>query len=85
MGRGIWTSHLGRLPRAVFDAINERVEDGPISLEEGEKMRAEFVEETEGFRMRHTRAMEGYQQWDFGDDMDDEDEERDSCGNFAVD
>ena len=65
----------------MFNAIIERVEDGPISLEEGEKMRNEFVEEREGFRVRHTRAMEGYQQWDFGEDIDDEDEQWDSCGS----
>ena len=29
----------------------------------------------EGFRVRHTRAMEGYQQWDFRDAIDDDDED----------
>ena len=70
-----------RLPRAVFNAIIEGVDGWPISLEEGEKTRKEFVEEREGFRVRHTRPMEGYQQWDFGEDIDDEDEEWDSCGS----
>ena len=65
----------------VFNAIIERVEDWPISMEEGENMRKEFIEEREGFRVRHTGAMEGYQQWDFGEDIDDEDEEWDSCGS----
>ena len=65
----------------MFDKIIEGVEDWPLSRDEGEKMRKEFVEEREGFRVRHTRAMEGYQQWDFGEDVDDdEDGEWDSCG-----
>ncbi len=50
----------------MFNLIVESVEDWPISMEEGEKIRKEFMEEREGFRVRHTSAMEGYQQWDFG-------------------
>lgn len=67
-----------RLPREVFDLIIDNVEDWPISMEEGEKTRKEFLEERKEFRVRHTSAMEGYQQWDFdedhGDDDDDEEE-----------
>ena len=76
-----------RLPRGVFDLIIERVEDWPISMEEGEKIRREFVEEREEFRIRHTRAMEGYSEWDFGEandaDGDSEDEEWDKCGSLV--
>ena len=64
-----------RLPREVFDRIVEGVEDWPVSREEGERMRREFVEERDGFRVRHTRAMEGYQQWDFGEEGDDDEDE----------
>ena len=70
-----------RLPRAVFNLIVDRVEDWPISMEEGEKMRKEFVEEREEFRIRHTAAMEGYQQWDFDECNDADDEGWDSCGS----
>ena len=67
----------------MFNSIIEKIEDWPISMEEGEKTRKEFMEEREEFRVRHTRAMEGYQQWDFGEDIDDEGEEEewDSCGS----
>ncbi len=44
-------------------------------------MSKESMEEREGFRVRHTRAMEGSQQWDFGDDIPDEDEGWDACGS----
>ncbi len=70
-----------RLPRAVFNLIVESVEDWPISMEDGEKIRKEFMEEREGFRVRHTSAMEGYQQWDFGEDTVDEDEGWEFCGS----
>lgn len=58
---------LWRLPREVFSAIVEKVDEGacPISREEGERMRAEFKEEREQFRTKHTQAMEGYEEWDF--------------------
>ena len=64
-----------RLPREVFDLIVENVGDWPISMEEGEKTKKEFLEEREEFRARHTFAMEGYQQWDFGEDHGDNDGE----------
>ncbi|KAL6716551.1 hypothetical protein ACLMJK_006118 [Lecanora helva] len=66
---------LWRLPKVVFNMIVEQVEDWPIPMEQGEKMRSEFLQERDGFRERHTRAMEGYQQWDFGEDKGDSDEE----------
>lgn len=65
----------------MFDLIIERVKDWPISMEEGEKMRKEFVEEREQFRVRHTRAMKGYSQWDFGEAFGHEDEEWDFRGS----
>lgn len=72
-----------RLPSVVFDLIVENVGDWPISMDEGGRMRKEFVEEREQFQVRHTQAMEDYQQWDFGEandaDEDDEDEEWDLC------
>lgn len=58
---------LWRLPREIFAAIVERVDEAayPISREEGERMREEFREEREQFRRKHTAAMEGYEEWDF--------------------
>lgn len=58
---------LWRLPCELFSAILENVDEGayPISVEEGERMRAELKEEREQFRRKHTEAMEGYEEWDF--------------------
>ena len=56
-----------KLPREVFDAIVDRVDEDayPISREEGERMREEFREERDQFRRKHTEAMERYEEWDF--------------------
>ena len=56
-----------RLPREIFNAIVDRVDEDayPISREEGERMREEFREERDQFREKHTEAMEGYEEWDF--------------------
>ena len=80
---------LWRLPKKVFDLIIENVEDWPLSREEGERLRSEFLTEREEFRRRHTKAMEDYQQWDFGEisdeeDGDDQDEGWDTCGSSVA-
>lgn len=54
-----------RLPLEIFANIIENVDDYPISMEEGLKMREEFRGERREFRDRHTRAMEEYEEWDF--------------------
>ena len=51
----------------LWDKIVEKVDDWPIGLEEAEKIRTEFLQERDGFRERHTRAMMEYGEWDFGD------------------
>lgn len=45
--------------------IIDKVDDYPISMEEGLRMRDEFRAERENFRKCHTKAMEEYDQWDF--------------------
>ena len=54
-----------RLPPEVFDNIVENVDDYPMSMEEGLRMREDFIGEREGFRERHTKAMEEFEEWDF--------------------
>ena len=54
-----------RLPHEIFANIIENVDDYPISMEEGLRMREEFHSEREEFRERHTRAMEEFEDWDF--------------------
>lgn len=56
-----------RLPVELWDRIVEMVDGWPIGPEEAERLRGEFVEEREGFRERHTKAMVEYAEWDFGD------------------
>lgn len=58
---------LRSLPIELWHKIVEMVDDWPISLEEAERTRAEFVQEREEFRERHTKAMIEYGEWDFGD------------------
>ncbi len=41
------------------------VDDYPISMEEGLRMRRKFEAEREAFRERHTQAMEEYDEWNF--------------------
>lgn len=67
------------LPEEIFRHIIEQVEDFPISTEEGERIRKNFKEERGAFRERHTKAMEGFEEWDFSGEpgVDDEDEEED--------
>ena len=79
-----------RLPREVFETVVGMVEGWPFSMEEGERIREEFLEEREEFRVRHTEAMEGYSQWDFGEyksdsDSENEDQDWDSCGSEGED
>ena len=56
---------LWRLPKEVFDIIVGMVEEYPISMEEGVRIRDEFKAEREKFRERHTQAMMKYEEWDF--------------------
>jgi len=70
--RDWWANHIRtsvpifwRLPSEIFNLIVEMVDDYPISMEEGLRMRREFEAEREAFRERHTQAMEEYDEWDF--------------------
>jgi len=70
--RDWWANHIRtsvpifwRLPSEIFNLIVEMVDDYPISMEEGLRMRREFKAEREAFRERHTQAMEEYDEWDF--------------------
>ena len=56
-----------QLPVELWDKIVGMVDDWPIGLEEAERIRKDFLKEREDFRERHTRAMEEYGEWDFGD------------------
>ena len=55
---------LWRLPNEVWERIVDSVDDWPLTMEEGMKMRREFVEEREEFRRQHTESMEKYLPWD---------------------
>ena len=61
-------ARFGRLPREVFDRIVEMVEGWPIGMAEGEAIRREFTEESEGYQERHTAAMKVLSEWDFRSD-----------------
>ena len=56
-----------RLPIELFRHIIDMMDDEsyPISLEDAQRMRIEFKQERERFRMKHTEAFEGYDEWDF--------------------
>lgn len=58
---------LYRLPKEVFDNIVEMIDEEsyPISMEEGKRIRKDFLQERETYRKKHTEAMEGYDEWDF--------------------
>ncbi|KAL8904481.1 MAG: hypothetical protein Q9207_003245 [Kuettlingeria erythrocarpa] len=58
---------LYRLPKEVFDNIIEMIseESYPVSMEEGKRIRKDFLEERDTYRKKHTEAMEGYDEWDF--------------------
>ena len=57
---------LWRLPVEVWDKIVDSVEDWPLSMEEGDRLRKEFVDEREKFQRQHTKSMENYLGWDLG-------------------
>ena len=57
---------FGSLPVELWDIIVSMVEGWPIGLEEAERIRTKVVEEREGFRERHTKAMVEYGKWSFG-------------------
>lgn len=69
---------LWRLPEEIFNIIVNKVDQYPISMEEGLRMQDNFQVERRGFRERHTQAMEEYDEWDFygepgvGEEGDDE-------------
>ncbi|KAL8774321.1 MAG: hypothetical protein Q9209_001072 [Squamulea sp. 1 TL-2023] len=58
---------LYRLPIEIFQRIMEIMDEDsyPISVDEGERTRRDFVQERETYRRNHTAAMEGYDEWDF--------------------
>lgn len=61
-----------RLPTEVWEKIVDSVDSWPLSMEEGEQMRKEFIEERESFQRQHTKSMEDYLGWDLGGYDDDE-------------
>ena len=56
-----------RLPGELWERIVEMVDGWPIGMEEGERIREDFLAERSKFREKHTEAMVEYAQWDFGD------------------
>ncbi|KAL8635549.1 MAG: hypothetical protein Q9228_006969 [Teloschistes exilis] len=51
---------------AVRHIIDSMGEDAyPMSMLEGKRIRRQFLKERKEFRMKHTEAMEGYEEWDF--------------------
>ncbi|KAL8715363.1 MAG: hypothetical protein Q9220_000696 [cf. Caloplaca sp. 1 TL-2023] len=71
--RGDWWAHairssvpvFWRLPTELFNKIIDSLDQYPISMEEGLRIRDDFRSERQQFRDRHTQAMEEYEQWDF--------------------
>ena len=48
----------------IFDKIISMVDGEPISMEEAQEIRTEFLKEREEYRKQHTKSMEGYLGWD---------------------
>ena len=55
---------MRRLPMEIFDKIISMVDGYPVSVEEAQKIRTEFVAEREEYRKQHTKSMEAYLGWD---------------------
>ena len=55
---------MRRLPTEIFDKIIDMADGNPISMEEAEEIRTEFLEEREEYRRQHTKSMEAYLGWD---------------------
>lgn len=49
----------------IFDNIIEKFNGYPISMEEGLRMRKEFMNERREFQERHTKTITQYAEWDF--------------------
>lgn len=55
---------LWRLPTEIWDRIVKSMEKYPVGMEEGEAIRAEFMDERAEYQRRHTEAMSNHGQWD---------------------
>ncbi|KAL9026239.1 MAG: hypothetical protein Q9196_005064, partial [Gyalolechia fulgens] len=60
---------LYRLPKEVFDNVIEMIDEESyaVSMEEAQRIKKDFMQERETYRKKHTEAMEGYGEWDFGE------------------
>lgn len=61
---------LWRLPNEIWAHIVDALEGYPLSREEAEHMRNEFVEERAEFQRKHMEAMMEYGEWDLDSDAE---------------
>lgn len=61
---------LWRLPNEIWDNVVATLEGYPLSIEEAEHLRNEFVEERAEFQKKHTEAMMEYGEWDLDSDAE---------------
>ena len=63
-------NRLSRLPKELWLKIVSTVDEYPIGMEEGEKLRQEFKTENTRAREKHTKAMMDYLEWDLDPEVD---------------
>ena len=63
-------NRLSRLPTELWLKIVSMVDEYPIGMEEGKKLRQEFKTENTMAREKHTKAMMDYLEWDLDPEVD---------------